>query len=366
MSKKPALIVSLLMLIYLVVTFAISGCGTREKKADNRESTEADQVEYLFSQDAESGALIKESDEFYTLTLNGVSGLTSVFSLGPEPESYTEDTGEFVSIFDQMFGDEPLSAVLKFEPTDGSVEIDIIDFELSDPEYDKESRALTYKAIELQFDMDARATGARNAATQLPVEIVAQNPQSFLVTSSSSSNSISFGESDLFMFGAGEVNLIDDSPLRDAVYARDMKVSGFSSDLAVSSLRLHAATGYNLSWLEGMIHLLPTDTSGPDPAAVIGPYSAAILEEFTSEAVWTDSNVKKLTLVFTSQAQQPGDKSIHIQLEDCVVYFHDGTCYLRALRGTGKCDDEVIINFDGTQIKRDRIEGESISISAYQ
>lgn len=153
------------MVLGLVV---LPGCG---KKEEATEKEEAEKMSYLFSQDAESGALTKESDDTYTLTLNGVSGLTGVFADRPVREAHTEDTGDFVSSFKERFGDNPPNAALHFEPKDGKKEIDVAVFTVSDPTYDKDSRTLTYKAVIIPLEEgEVGFTPEGEALAQLPSE----------------------------------------------------------------------------------------------------------------------------------------------------------------------------------------------------
>ena len=75
-----------------------------------------------------------------TLTLRPVSAVTTTFSDRPERDSGTITTAEFVSSFDQAFGDDPPNAtVSSLERGRGEFTV-----ELSDPRYEKATRTLTY------------------------------------------------------------------------------------------------------------------------------------------------------------------------------------------------------------------------------
>lgn len=123
----------------LFVGALAAGCGGGEEEtsAEGADGSGSN----LLVQTAEGGGFTG-SGEDVTLTLSPVSGVTTTFTDRPARDSGSIPTAEFVSGFDQAFGDDPPNAtVSSLERGRGEFTV-----ELSDPRYEEATRTLTYAA----------------------------------------------------------------------------------------------------------------------------------------------------------------------------------------------------------------------------
>ena len=119
----------------LILLALISGCGTQEAK---------NKMSLLFSQNAEKGAITKENDGTYILTMTDISDTTIAFADRPIRKAFLLETGSFFTVFPEMFSEAPPNAVLHFKPEKGGKEIDLAVLILRDPEYQADSKTVTY------------------------------------------------------------------------------------------------------------------------------------------------------------------------------------------------------------------------------
>jgi len=128
-------------------------------------------VNFLYSQIAESGKLTAKNGNTFTLTLNNVSPLTVVFSERPVRKSFTIDTAVFVATFRKKLGDKPVNAAIVFKSKDSTGKIDTAVFLISEPNYDKNSKTLTYTVVDISINGKEKAvTYQGEKISQLPNE----------------------------------------------------------------------------------------------------------------------------------------------------------------------------------------------------
>ncbi len=99
-----------------------------------------------------------------------------------------------------------------------------------------------------------------------------------------------------------------------------------------------------------------------DPGKVFEQYNTP-LDQWQSDTSWDDSKVKKVKLQWTSFLND-GSPGVDIILEDAMIFFHNGVCQFKSLKGTGKYKDKNILDFDGTDDSRETLAGASLSVVA--
>jgi len=152
----------LIMIIMLAILPACDQIG---------KSGESEKINILFSQEAESGSLIRETGEIYTLTLNNISDITIAFADRPVRKAYLVDTASFMGMFDKIFEDNPPNAVLNFRSKAEGAPINIAVFIISEPIYDEISKTLIYKAVDIPLDGDKEGVSSEGGVlTSLPAE----------------------------------------------------------------------------------------------------------------------------------------------------------------------------------------------------
>jgi len=117
---------------------------------------DAESVSYLFVQEAESGTLVEEEGGDYTLTLQGVSVSTVVFSDRPVRDAFMMTTADFVESFGVDFAGDPPNASLSFELTTGGAP-SVAVFTIDHPILNEDAGTLSYRVKDIGLSREDSA-----------------------------------------------------------------------------------------------------------------------------------------------------------------------------------------------------------------
>jgi len=158
-------------------------------------------------------------------------------------------------------------------------------------------------------------------------------------------------------------NKIDGFPMQGQATGKNLQVDVGGTKLSVSNFDVTARSTHNLSWIQGSMDFPATlGRTSQDPGKVFEAYNTPS-DQFSSDSSWDDVKVKKVKLQWTTTLND-GEPAVDVTLEDCIVFFHNGICEYKSLKGTGKFKDKTILDFDGTDDSKETLVGSSFSVTA--
>ncbi len=154
-------------------------------------------------------------------------------------------------------------------------------------------------------------------------------------------------------------NKVDGFPMQGQDTGMNLTLEVAGHKLNVSSISLVACSSHNLSWIEGSMDF--PISPAQNPAKVFQPFNLPPVQ-WESDTSWDDSKIPKVDLRLTT-VDNDGRTVVDVTLKTCMIFFHNGVCLFRTLKGTGKFKDKSILDFDGTDDSRETLAGASLEIT---